>query len=227
VTLKNDSIESLGELIDYMITKRLADTHTSLPGIIESFDAATQTAKVNVAIKRVRDVRNADGTYTEIPTQIAPILNVPVQFPSGGGFHITFPVAKGDECLLVFQERSIDRWQQQSGIQKPLDRRMHEYTDAIAIVGIKSSPNAISDISTDSLQIRNDDGTTFIDVTDSEIILDINGGGATFSVDKSVSFANGATITPLGDFVSAGGISLSSHVHSGVTTGSGTTAGPQ
>ena len=32
-------------------------------------------------------------------------------FPGGGGFALTFPVAAGDECLVVFASRCIDDYE--------------------------------------------------------------------------------------------------------------------
>jgi hypothetical protein len=47
------------------------------------------------------------------------LINVPVQFPRGGCFLLTFPVTKGDECLIMFAERDA--------------KRFHSLSDATAI----------------------------------------------------------------------------------------------
>lgn len=205
---------SLVELVQTMIDRSLTETHTCLPGIVESFDEATQLAKVNPAIKRLA---RASGSVA-----IPPILDVPVVFPSAGGYSITFPVSAGDEVLLVFSERAIDNWLSQGGVHDPYAVRKHDYTDAFAIIGIHSNSRAISSYATDGLEIRNDAGTTKIKLTSTAVTIDISTlGGATFNADGSVVFKNGASITAGGNFVSGTGITLNTHVHgsSGPPTG--------
>ena len=219
--------DAVRNAIDYALT----DLHTCLPGTIESFDATTQTAKINLAIRRIKHDLTADGQQDRF--DITPLTNVPVVFPSSGGYSITFPVAAGDEVLVVFSERSIDTWQQSGGTQDPLDRRKHEYTDAIAIIGLHSNPKKIANYSTDAMAIRSDDGNTEITVADDSVNVDVGltnvsidaltvdidiagTGGATYNADGSVDFKNGARITNLadgGDFITATGISVNRHKH--------------
>ncbi|WP_457849452.1 hypothetical protein, partial [Staphylococcus aureus] len=42
--------------------------------------------------------------------------------------------------------------------------RMHDLSDGFAILGFRSQPRALSNISTTSAQLRSDDGATFIDL---------------------------------------------------------------
>ena len=77
------------------LNARLASVWTSIPGIIQSFNATHQTAVIQPAIKAIRF--DIDGVGTDIALPL--LLDCPVQFPSGGGFTLTFPVDAGDECL--------------------------------------------------------------------------------------------------------------------------------
>lgn len=133
---------------------------TALPGVIESFDSDSQTCTVQLAIKV--PVRANDGTVTTaaLPT----VVNCPVQFPSGGNCTLTFPVAQGDECLVVFASRCVDAWWQSGGVQEQADWRMHDLSDGFALLGFRSQPRALSGVSTSSAQLRSDDGVTYIDL---------------------------------------------------------------
>lgn len=188
--MKQEPTDTLSEVIDFLITKRLADTHTSLPGIIESFNPDTQLARVSLNLTRVRITKNDQGEQVEESIAIAPIIDVPVQFPSGGGFHVTFPMSSGDECLVVFSERAIDNWLRFGGIQKPIDKRMHEYTDAFAIPGIKSIPNALSSFSTNSLNLGTDDGITYIDIAEGTIKINGDAFGGLVEVAELTAKLN-------------------------------------
>lgn len=164
------SLASLPSVIKQGIENRLKELHTSLPGIIQSFDAATQLASVQPAIKRIFKTLEQDVEML-VPTALPLLINVPIQFPRGGGFSLTFPVQKGDECLLVFCERSIDNWYRTGKVETPLDRRFHDFSDATAFVGISSSPNAVPNYDPDNVQLKKDDGT--VSVTLKELTLEL------------------------------------------------------
>lgn len=154
---KNESLATLAANIKQGIETRLKDVHTSMPAIIESFDAATQLATVQPAIKRIFKTNDGE-TELLTPSPLPILINVPVQFPRGGGFSLTFPVAKGDECLLVFAERSIDNWHKNGGVQNPGAKRFHSLSDATAFVGISSLVNKIPSYDPTNVQLKKDDG---------------------------------------------------------------------
>jgi len=154
----DDALATLASNIKKGIDSRLKDTHTSLPGIIVSFDGTTQLATVQPAIKRIFKTNDGD-TELLTPTDLPILINVPVQFPRGGGFSLTFPVKKGDECLLVFCERSIDNWHKFGGVKTPGARRFHDLSDATAFVGISSMVNKIPNYDTTNVQLKKDDGS--------------------------------------------------------------------
>ncbi|HEM8999475.1 TPA: hypothetical protein U2T46_001520 [Burkholderia cenocepacia] len=133
---------------------------TALPGVIESFDGDSQTCAVQLAIKV--PVRANDGAVTT--AALPPVVNCPVQFPSGGNCTLTFPVTPGDECLVVFASRCIDAWWQSGGVQEQAEWRMHDLSDGFALLGFRSKPRALAGVSATSAQLRSDDGLTFVDL---------------------------------------------------------------
>lgn len=164
--------------------------HTALPGIVQSFDAAKQTARVRPAIKRV--------WVDEGPKDLPDCVDVPVQFPRGGGFVLTFPVAAGDECLLVFAERAIDGWFTDGGTQEPSEVRFHDLSDAFAIMGFSSIGRAVAGLSGDAVELRTLDGSTVVRVESGAVIL------------GAVSGAQPAT---LGDVQNAINEAIKNHTH--------------
>lgn len=189
----------------------------SLPGIVQSFDPATCTCTIQPAIA-------GQGVDEKGQIQSAPLpllTDVPVIFPRGGGCTITFPVKAGDECLVVFSDRCIDFWWQNGGVQEPVDPRQHDLSDAFAFVGPQSQAQKISGISTTSVQVRTEDGSSFIELMQGG---NVNITTPLLTVNGNVQ-VNG-TVNSTGDQV-AKGISQTGHVHSGVQSGSSQTGGPQ
>lgn len=140
---------------------RQAEVWTSLPGIIESYDASAQTASVQPAVKGWMKDEYGRMTFVELPL----LVDVPVEFPAGGGFTLTFPVKPGDECVVEFQARCIDGWWQAGGIQKPLEKRMHDLSDGICRVGLRSQARMLAPApDTESVQLRSDDGQAHLTI---------------------------------------------------------------
>ncbi|RAL23047.1 hypothetical protein DL240_09175 [Lujinxingia litoralis] len=123
------------ELIDVLqqvVRSELARVHTSLPGVIESYDATTQTAEVRIPIRFSR--RDPD-TGERVPYEPPPLPNVPIAWPAGGGgaYSDTWPLQRGDEVWLSFAERSVDEWLLTEGeLVTPADVRRFSLSDAVA-----------------------------------------------------------------------------------------------
>lgn len=192
---------------------------TAMPVIVTSVNYAAMTVECRIAIQGI--VVNSDGSET--PKTITPCVDVPIVFPSAGGFTLTLPVAPGDEGLGIFSSRCIDSWWQNGAAedsQPPMESRMHDLSDCFFIPGPKSQPNVISNISSSNAQLRTDDGMTYLEITPGgQINLVANSG---LSITGNVSVTGSITAT---EDVMGAGISLSTHMHP-VTTAPGTTGVP-
>ena len=193
---------------------------TALPGIIQSFTIANGSpiASVQPAVKAMM-VGNL-GALSPVNLPLLP--HVPVCFPRGGGCSLTFPVAPGDECLLVFSARALDGWWQSGKAQPSTDLRSHDLSDAVAFVGLTSQARPLSGISIASTQLRSDDGSTVIDLNPSAQTVTFKAPGGIF-MDGPVTATS--TIVAQGN-VTAGSIDLENHVHVNAG-GSGLSGKPQ
>lgn len=111
-------------------------------GIIQSFNSTLQTASIQIAIKKVLEI-NDDGT--EVLENYPLLVECPVMVLSGGSSHLTLPISKGDTCIVLFNDREIDRWFSTGEVSTTTSYRKHDKSDAIAIIGIRNMQNAISD----------------------------------------------------------------------------------
>lgn len=135
---------------------------TALPGIVTAVNLAAMTVEVQPTVQGKQ--KDDTGKITNVNMPVCP--DVPICFPSAGGYTLTFPVKVGDECLIIFSSRSIDPWHQSGGVNPQIESRMHDLSDGFAIIGPKSAGKVLSNISADSVQLRNDAGTTFVDIND-------------------------------------------------------------
>lgn len=153
----NDPEEAIRTAVEGL----LLGTWVAQPGIILSFSpSAPCTAVVQLAIQGA--LLQPDGTTKFV--NITNLVDVPVYFPSGGGFTLTFPVKAGDECLVVLADRCIDSWWQNGGVQPPAEFRFHDLSDGFAFVGFRSKPRALANISMTTTQLRADDGSAYVEV---------------------------------------------------------------
>lgn len=180
------------------------DLRVASPGIIQSFDQIEQTVTVQLVLRENVSNSEYEKQWKEIPQ----LLDVPIVIPRAGGYCITMPIQKGDECLVIFGDMCIDAWWQHGGIQNQMDKSMrrHDLSDGFAILGPWSQPKVIKNYSTDSCQIRNEEGTACIELKGN----DINMKAGNVKIDASQ--------------ITLDGIVWDSHTHPGVH---GQTGGPQ
>lgn len=133
------------ELISQAIESRLGDLYTTLPGRVEKYYPATQTADVAPTIKRPIPTREGDIRLEDLP--VCP--NVPVCFPRGGLISISWKLNKGDHVLLLFSTLSLAQWRKSGKTSAPGDLRMHHLGNALAIPILAPNTGAFSEARAD------------------------------------------------------------------------------
>ena len=100
-----------------------------IPCIVQSYDPEKGTVECQPAIREKIINQNEEIEYRNLPL----LLNVPVVFPSNSKYAVTFPLEKGDECLVLFSDLSIDNFWEKGNVQNPIEDRRHDLSDGIAI----------------------------------------------------------------------------------------------
>jgi hypothetical protein len=267
-TLQNAAKPGLRDLQNAHSLEIRKQVNCARIGIIQSFDPANATATVQIAQQQVAAV---SPTGVQTLTKFPPLISVPVFLLSGGPIIATFPIAPGDECLVVFNDREIDNWLLAGGDETvPTTQRVHDLADGMCFVGFRSYPRSIGGYSTTSAQLRTVDGTAYWEITNDGILngvspTSINLTAPEVNVNASTSFnvvtatanitasdevnlntpitnisgvidvqdtgGTGTSCNINGAIVATGnvtgnGISLDSHVHTGVMSGGSDTGGP-
>lgn len=151
----------LGQIIKSSGLSVASELNCMRIGIIQSFNAENLTVQVQIAGKRTIGL-NPDGTQRV--RDYAPIYaKVCYSNP-----FITHEIKAGEECILLFSDREIESWYINGDNNPEAYTRMHDLTDAIAIVGIRSLPKMI-EIIRDCLNLFY--GNSNIKIDDSSITL--------------------------------------------------------
>lgn len=134
---------------------------------IQSFDPDTQTATATINYKKTFFVLDSTGQYVPNQVDYPVLIDCPVVILSGGTAHLTFPISKGDDCLVLFNDRDIDNWFQSGQVGPVATSRLHSFADGVLLVGLRSSQDALSDYDPARAVLRND--TTGVGVSPTHV----------------------------------------------------------
>ena len=221
---RRERIQDPIEAIRTAMEGNQAEIWTALPAIVQSYNPASLTISAQPAVRG--QVQNEADQNSSVSLPL--LADVPVVFPCGGGFILTYPIKPGDECLVIFASRCIDAWWQSGGEGEQMDSRMHDLSDGFAIVGPRSQAAKLSPPAhAENTQLRSDDGENFVEISPAgelslkaktSVTLDapeifIKGALTTTSQQGGATVATFNGTLNASQDVSAAGISLHNHDH--------------
>lgn len=106
--------------------------NTAEPGVVEAYNPTTCTVDVQPLVMRVRVDEGGERIAEKAPV----VTDVPAYFVGGGGMRLTFPIKKGDQCLLIASSQPLDQWHSTGTLVDPKTTRHHHISDSIALVGL-------------------------------------------------------------------------------------------
>ena len=148
------AIPSLMDILLDLKSETMQDLNSCKIGRIISFNSTNQTAQIQIMLKQY--IENAPDITKQI-IDYPILLDCPVCFLGGGAGSLTFPIAAGDECLVVFCDRDIDLWFTTGQIGIPNSNRLHDISDGFAIVGFRSALKALAGFSTVGVELKHGD----------------------------------------------------------------------
>ncbi len=154
----------LAALLDLWKSDIMASVNCHALATIESFNESNQTVQCTINYKKT-----LNGAAKDYPT----VIDCPIIILTGGTARLTFPISQGDTCLLLFNDRNIDSWFETGQVGELPTQRSHSFSDAIALVGLRSMQNVISDYDTTRARLQN--GAAYVGVSTTKIKV-ANGG---------------------------------------------------
>lgn len=151
---------TLSEVIRAESRNQGRSNFSALPARITSYDKDRTCADAQPVVK----AGGGDSPVRDLP----PLVCMPVLFPSGGGMSITWDLAPGDGCLVVFGSVSASQWLT-SGEEgaNPESPRRQSLSDGFIIPGLRAFTNPLASAATAGLTIGLDDGSAQILITPS------------------------------------------------------------
>lgn len=83
------------------------------------------------------------------------LVDVPIIVIGGTNSGIIMPDYEGCYCHLAFMDRNIDAWYETGEAYAPDDARMHDFSDAVALVGLHSLQNPVANYEQGTLNMWN------------------------------------------------------------------------
>jgi hypothetical protein len=146
---------NLRDVLDLHTREVLLATNCHGIATVQSFDAETQTVTATMNYKKKSLKADSSGVYREVYESYPLITSCPVVVLRGGLARMTFPIAPGDICVILFNDRDMDRWFSGGQVMPPETNRLHYFTDAIALIGISSLANSLLDYDEERAVISN------------------------------------------------------------------------
>ena len=141
---------TLAEALADAFEARLLDVHVSMICRVTAYDASTQRVSVQAVNQRAY-VDESDETQVE---NFPVFQDVPVAFAGTATDNITWPIAVGDTCVVVFSENSNGAWLRRGGGPiDPQDYRRHSLSDGTAWFGVRDFAHPLRLVPTDAVVI--------------------------------------------------------------------------
>ncbi len=149
---------NMTDAFKFILNQFKKSLYSVIPGVIESYDQSSKRCRVKPAI----NIKKTDGTVEE-QTEV---VNVPVVWPSGGGFTILSPLPEGTPVLIFFSQRGITKFKETFETEDP-GKGVFAKEDAIVIPSFGGL--SVSPATANGICMQTEDGSNFIFVEDGDI----------------------------------------------------------
>jgi hypothetical protein len=169
--------DNLTDALKFVFNQLIKTIFVSIPGIIESYDSTTKRCRVRPAI----NILLTDGTTT---AQSA-IVNVPVLWPSGGGFTLLSPLPSGTPVELKFSQRGITKFKETFSQEDP-GNGIFDKEDAHVIPSYGGL--SVTPVSETGMCLQKEDGSFYVCIEDDRVMINGDSDTAIAFTDMKVAF---------------------------------------
>ena len=240
------------QVLPFAIREHLKQVHTALPGIVTAYAPATRRAQVQIAINKLIGSR---FEHESVPRPV--LQNVPVVTPGGGGYLVHVPLEAGDPVMLIFSERGLDAFKATFERSDPPIGAMFSERDAVCFPGfgaleIETPADGISiqaedgssyvEVHDDRVRAKWGENQVDVDVDGTTVTGNLRVTGETtlegdVTAEANADVQGNLDVDGTGDVgglfrandsgSQVGGVTVKTHVHTGVQTGGGVSGPPR
>ena len=202
---------SLGGALRSVFRKLMQGTDGMLPATVVSYDRTANVATVRPLIALL--------TTSGETVKRAQVAQVPVMALGGGGFVINFPLRPGDRGWIEASDRDISLFLQSGDDAAPNTLRLHSFEDGRFIPDVFAAYD-VSEVADDAVTIQSLDGAVRVELSPAKIRY----VAPLHEFDGRAKFNDG--VETFGILENNGVDVGSTHTHTGVQTGGGTSGPP-
>lgn len=185
---------SLKDLLDLFKRDVMLSLNCHAVGTIQSFDETKQTVTATINYKKTFfELNTVTKVYVPVRVDYPLLIDCPAIVLGGGPCSLTFPIAKGDECLILFNDRDIDNWFQGGPPIEVATARLHSFSDGLALVGLRNSQRVLAGYDMNRAVLRN--GNTKVGVGATKVLIS-NGTTLNTLLGQLISTIQAITTTP-------------------------------
>lgn len=151
----------LKDLFDLVKKETKLEINCNHLATIQSYDgdANTCTAKINYQRTFFKE---SNGSYIAENYDFPVLEDIPVIRILGGATGLNVPIEEGDQCLLMFNDRSMDNWFAGLNDGPVSNGRLHSLSDGLALIGLKGNDDSAFFYDAERIVLYN--GTTGVGV---------------------------------------------------------------
>lgn len=162
----------LEDLLDLKKKEAKLEINCHAIATVKSVNTTKQILSASINYSRTVTQKQGDQ-YVPVAQNYPLLLDLPYISFGGGACALTAPIAVGDQCLVMFNDRDIDNWVAGSSSGSPRSNRLHSMADGIALVGL----NKVS--SFDAVRMLLSNGTVKVGINPSNNKATIKSGSTT------------------------------------------------
>lgn len=148
-------VPSLSEILRMYKDDIMGSLNSHAIAKVESFNPESQTCTAKISYQKTFYETSSTGQKLKKFVDYPLLIDVPVIVIRGGTGALTMPIKKGDDCLILFNDRDLDNWfagQNSGGVASP---RLHSLADGIALVGLSSTSSKIESYDSERVILSN------------------------------------------------------------------------
>lgn len=129
----------LSDAFDVLKKNILLNFNAHHIGTVQKIDFTRQVANATINYKRTFSMQDpVTKIYSNVLKDYPILQDCPLIILGGGDTSQTFPYKQGDECMVLFNDRDMDAWFAGGGNTTLNTSRLHSFSDAVILVGLRS-----------------------------------------------------------------------------------------